>query len=60
MSAYLVYYLNAKIRPRLAGRYSSAMAEAIRQEDVIRPYKDSKWEKILMHLVYDLTAKIGV
>ena len=36
------------------------MAEAIRQEDVIRLYKDSKWEKTLMRLVYDLTAKIGV
>ena len=36
------------------------MTEALRQEDVIRPYKDSKWEKILMHLVYDLAAKMGI
>jgi hypothetical protein len=51
----LVYYLNAKSHPQLAERYRSAMAEAIRQEDVIRPYKDFKWEKILMRLVYGLT-----
>ena len=38
------------------------MAEALRQEDVIRPsnFEDSKGEKILMRLVYDLASKIGI
>ena len=36
------------------------MAEALRHEDVIRPSEDSKWEKILMRLVYDLAAKMGI